>query len=530
MNNRATLSFVLNGHTPFIRHPEQLNPSQELWFFQSLSETYIPLLEVFDRLDRDLIPFRITFSLSPILCHMLTDEYLLQRYLDYTQRQIIFGVQELERARFEPELEARIKVFYDRILEKRALFSERYECNILRGFEYYQKKGRIEIISTAATHAFLPFYTAYPEAIQAQLETAIFIYKANFGKYPQGFWLPELGWKMELDSWLREYNISYTIVEPHALIYAQPKAKKGSFYPVRTPQGTIILGRDFYASEEIGELSRDPSFRYNGRDQGFELPPEMLEPFLGFQGSRTSTGFKYWAAGDDGSGTAPYDPEKAREAAEHKAVLFLENRLLKLKTAEELMDEAVLSLCAFEADRFGRFWHEGPEFLESLFREGAKSDSVQFLTPAEYLCKQDSASFQTLAPEFSSWGTNGYAETCLDGSNDWIYRHAMKALERMVELVERFPNSSGLKERVLNQAAREILLVLSSDWPRMLYKQESADYARSRVEGFLRNFTTIYEALGSNYISTERLTNFEKRNNIFPNLNYRVFRRKSPVT
>ena len=193
------------------------------------------------------------------------------------------------------------------------------------------------------------------------------------------------------------------------------------------------------------------------------------------------------------------------------------------------MDEPALSLCAFDADSFGRFWYEGPEFIETFFREGIKGGELHFLTPTEYLCKLDSASFQTLMPEFSSWGSNGYAETWLDASSDWIYRHAMKALERMTELVERFPSSTGLKERALNQAAREMLLVLASDWPKMLYKQESADYARGRVEGSLRNFTTIYEALGSNYISTEWLTRLEKRHNIFANINYRIFRRRQQV-
>jgi 1,4-alpha-glucan branching enzyme len=96
----------------------------------------------------------------------------------------------------------------------------------------------------------------------------------------------------------------------------------------------------------------------------------------------------------------------------------------------------------------------------------------------------------------------------------------------MIEIAERFPNNSGLKERVLNQAAREILLAMSSDWPGMLYKQEFTEHARQQIESSLRNFTTIYEALGSNYISTEWLTNLERKDNIFPHINYRVFRRK----
>jgi 1,4-alpha-glucan branching enzyme len=136
------------------------------------------------------------------------------------------------------------------------------------------------------------------------------------------------------------------------------------------------------------------------------------------------------------------------------------------------------------------------------------------------------SAFETVIPEFSSCGDNGYAETWINASNDWMYRHALRALERMVELADRFPNDSGLKERALNQAAREIFLILASDWPKMLYKQESAEYARNQIERALRNFTTIYESLGSNYISTEWLTNLERRHNLFPFINYRVFRKK----
>src|SRR5215469_15542877 len=113
MNNRITLSFVLNGHAPFVRHPEMLNPSQELWFFESLSETYIPLLEVFDRLDKDLVPFRMALSFSPTLCHMLGDELLIGRYLEYTHKQIAFGAQELERTADNPVLHSLVKLHYD---------------------------------------------------------------------------------------------------------------------------------------------------------------------------------------------------------------------------------------------------------------------------------------------------------------------------------------------------------------------------------------------------------------------------------
>jgi 1,4-alpha-glucan branching enzyme len=131
-----------------------------------------------------------------------------------------------------------------------------------------------------------------------------------------------------------------------------------------------------------------------------------------------------------------------------------------------------------------------------------------------------------MVPEFSSWGNDGYAETWLDASNDWIYRHVFRSIRRMIEMTERFPNDTGLKERALNQAAREILLSLGADWPKMLYLGKQPEYAREKIEETLRNFTTIFESLGSNYISTEWLTDLEKRHSIFPFLNYRVFGRK----
>jgi 1,4-alpha-glucan branching enzyme len=213
------------------------------------------------------------------------------------------------------------------------------------------------------------------------------------------------------------------------------------------------------------------------------------------------------------------------KALEH-ARLFLENQTARFSEAVQYMKEVPVSLCACNADNFGRFWYEGPQFIEALFRLSGGYREIQFLTPAEYLYKQNISGFENSIPEFSSRGTNGYAEMWLDSSNDWLYRHLIRSTDRMIELAERFPDDTGLKERALNQAAREIFLAAASDWPKMLYQEDYAEYARAQIEGSLRNFTTIYEALGSNYISTEWLTTLEKRHNLFPNINYRVFRRK----
>jgi 1,4-alpha-glucan branching enzyme len=504
---------------------------EERWFFESLSETCLPLLGVFDRLDAEHIPFKIAFSLSPTFCSMLRDEYLLESYLKYTDKQISFGIQELDRTGgIQRQEQRRLALeFYNQAVDNRIFFTERFGGNILRAFDYYQRKGRIELLTTAATHAFLPFYAGYPEAIQAQIETAIASHRAIFGRNPHGFWLPELGWSAGLDRYLRSYNFSYTIVDTHGLAAPNLAESRGSFYPVRTPAGVYVFARDFYSHRELEEghapWRLDPLYR-SQRDAGYELPAEAVGAFLTPNGGRTPTGYKYWATGNQPGDQRLYDPEMAGARAREFAAAFLDARISRLKAAGEYLEELPISLCAFDADIFGRLWHEGPVFIEALFREGARREGLQFINPAEYLYKQDAASFQTVMPEFSSWGFNGYGEMWLDASNDWLYRHALRSLERMIELAERFPHETGIKERALNQAAREILLVQNSDWPKLLYKQENALYARNQLESALRNFTTIYEALGSNYISTEWLTSLERRHNIFPFMNYRVFRRK----
>jgi len=555
MGVRYAVSLVLNVHHPYVKEfstlaqqdtdfPEEapfenmnLAPgsAEESWFFEALSETYLPLLMLFDRLEADHVPFRLGLSLSPVMIRMLCDDLLQKKYAAYLDNQIDFGKQEIERLGGKPALRLLAQRYFDDAIDRRAALITRYEGNIFRALEHYQQKRRIEFLASPATHAFLPFFCSFPEALQAQIETALTFYRHSLGIAPQGFWLPELGWSKELDPFLRSYNLNYTITDSHGFVLGNPPPSRGSFFPVRTPQNIMVLARDFCACADINGMFREGPYRDNSRDIGYELPVEMISPFIAQNGARCQTGYKYWRASSDDKGGAmggavgddtPYDPVAAQEAAEEHARTFLENCCGRLESARQSMGEIPLSLCAFNADSFGRHWHEGPQFLESLFRLAAGYRELQFMTPAEYLYQQPISAFEVSLPEYSSWGDNGYAEVWLDSSNDWIYRHLSRSISRMIELTERFSGCSSLKERTMNQAACELLLAMTSDWPALLYRQECTGYARSQLEDALQNFTTIYEALGSNYISTEWLTNLERRHNIFPHINYRVFKRK----
>src|SRR5512140_417638 len=74
------VSLHLHAHLPFVRHPEYQDFLEEDWLYEAISETYLPLLKIFDRLTDEGIPFRISMTMTPPLVAMLRDELLMGRY------------------------------------------------------------------------------------------------------------------------------------------------------------------------------------------------------------------------------------------------------------------------------------------------------------------------------------------------------------------------------------------------------------------------------------------------------------------
>ncbi|HEY2898941.1 MAG TPA: DUF1957 domain-containing protein, partial [Polyangia bacterium] len=57
-------SLVLHAHLPFVRHPEDPTVMEEQWLYEAITGTYLPLLQMFEGLVADHIPYRCTVSLS----------------------------------------------------------------------------------------------------------------------------------------------------------------------------------------------------------------------------------------------------------------------------------------------------------------------------------------------------------------------------------------------------------------------------------------------------------------------------------
>jgi 1,4-alpha-glucan branching enzyme len=156
-----------------------------------------------------------------------------------------------------------------------------------------------------------------------------------------------------------------------------------------------------------------------------------------------------------------------------------------------------------------------------LIRKAAYDQNVfKMVTPMEYLAENPRN--QVLTPSISSWGWKGYSEVWLQGSNDWIYRHLHKASTVMTEIVNENPNSSGLKKRALNQALRELLLAQSSDWAFIMATGTHVSYAQRRTKDHLLRFFKLAGDIKMDNIHEGFLRDLESKDNIFPEIDYRV--------
>ncbi len=533
-DRRGYLGLLLHAHLPYVRHPEQDGTLPERWLFETITESYIPLLQVFERLTADRVPYRIVVSLSPTLLAMLEDELLRERYGLYLDRMSGLADREVHRTRDDPRFAPLARMYKDRLAWVSRVYHESYRGDLPAAFRRLAEAGNVELATSAATHAYLPLLGLHRSVVEAQVEIGLRQFRRLFGRDPAGFWLPECGYRPGYDQVLAEKGLRWTCLETHGVLFASPVPRYGVHAPVVTPDGVACFGRDPESSKQVWSSNEgypgDPWYREYYRDIGYDLDEEYVRPFLAPDGTRTHTGFKYYrvtvppaeaAAGASGP-KEPYDPARAAERADVHAGHFLWARQKQVEWLSGLFDRRPFVLAPYDAELFGHWWFEGPDWLERFIRKSASEQTVYRLaTPTDYLAEHPQS--QPAQPIESSWGWKGYNEVWLQGANDWIYRHLHKAAELMERLVADHPDPGPYERRALNQAARELLLAQASDWPFMMQGRAMDHYAKHRFTHHLGRFLALRQQLGDRRIDAGWLGELERTDNLFPDLDYRLF-------
>ena len=525
-NIKGYLALVLHAHLPYVRHPEYEDFLEEDWLYEAITETYIPLLNVFEGLVRDDIDFRITMSLTPPLVNMFSDPLLQNRYLKHINSLIELANKEVERTRWMPEFHDTAIMYRDKFSGCRYTFEDVYRKNLINGFKKFQDMGKLEIITCGATHGFLPLMDLYPNAVRAQVQVAVRDYEKHFGRPPRGIWNGECGYYQGLEDILKESNIKYFFVDSHGILHADKRPKYGVFAPLFCKNKVAAFGRDIESSKSVWSAEEgypgDYNYREFYRDIGFDLDFDYIKPYIHGSGLRVNTGIKYYKVTGPGMHKEPYNRRVAIDTAASHAGNFMFNREQQVEHLNGIMDRPPIIVSPYDAELFGHWWYEGPDFINFLIRKiSCDSQTVGLITPSEYLEKFPVNQVST--PSFSSWGNKGYAEVWLEESNDWVYRHIHKASERMNEIANNHKDSSGLLKRALNQAVRELLLAQSSDWAFIMKTKTMVEYALKRTKDHINRFTDLYYAIKSGNIDESWLSGLESKDNVFGDIDFRVY-------
>lgn len=522
---KGYVCIVLHAHLPFVRHPEYEDFLEEDWFYEAIVETYIPLITIFENLARDNTDWRLTMSLTPPLISMLVDPLLQDRTLKHIEKLIELSEKEIVRTQYEGNFNKVARMYNDKLKTARDLYL-RYNKNLVNAFRKFQDIGKLEIITCGATHGYLPLMLN-EKAINAQIKVAVDLHKKHLGRQPNGIWLPECGYFPGVDKVLKKNGIKFFFLDAHGILFAVPRPKYGVFAPVYCKSGVAAFARDIDSSKQVWSAKEgypgDFYYRDFYRDVGFDLDLDYVKPYINPDGTRIFTGIKYFRITGPTDYKEVYVPEIALEKAASHAGNFMFNREKQIEWYSGAMDRKPIIVSPYDAELFGHWWYEGPDFLNYLFRKvHFDQKTIKCITPTEYL--NEYPKNQVCTPSESSWGYKGYHEVWLEGSNDWIYRHLHKAADRMCEMAERFQKPYDLQRKALNQAARELLLAQSSDWAFIMKTRTNVGYAVRRTNEHLLNFLRLYDEITGNRIDEGWLNWIASKNNLFPDIDYSIYR------
>ncbi|MGA7982009.1 MAG: 1,4-alpha-glucan branching protein domain-containing protein [Chromatiaceae bacterium] len=520
MTARGRLALVLHAHLPFVRHPEHRRFLEEHWLYEAITDCYLPLIKMLRGAAARGSCFRLTLSVSPTLLSMLRDPLLKQRYLDYLGRLIRVCERELACHR-DADRRTLTRYYHDRIVELRGFYVEELGSDPVRALAELESSGLLELMTTGATHGFLPLLRSEPAAVRAQLGVARDYFRDTFGRPPRGLWLPECGYYPGLEAEVARAGYRYVILDAHGLQQARPRPRAGVYAPIES-NGVAVFGRDPESAREV--WSRDsgypghPLYREYHRDLGYE--PDAAASLAGFLPPgvvAAPTGLKYFRVTGGAGPKVPYVPSLALHQAERDAARFLEGRRQLLARVGRSVTAPIV-VAPYDAELFGHWWFEGPAFLDSLSRYLDAAPDLEPVTLGGYLARFGTASEGQ--PAASTWGEQGYNGAWLRPETGWVYlrlHQAASELKRLVLGLDAMPPDAR-RLRTLRQAGRSLLLAQGSDWTFQMGRDTRSDYAESVIRDQLARFGFLTGAFRGAATHERQLAALEGMDNLFPHL------------
>lgn len=507
-------TIVLHGHLPFVLHHGTW-PHGSDWLCEAALHCYLPLIQALARISQQGIPAGLTLQLSPVLCEQLAHADFRTEFRNYLERRLL-SCRETGAylRRTNRDEEADVAGFWEDFYQKVASTWDEIEGDILKAFSRFTAGKGLEIITSAATHGYLPLL-GRDESIELQVEQAVSCHETHFGSRPRGIWLPECGYRPQgfrapprglskavkgyirpgIEEILEKNGLEFFFTDSHMVMGGTPIPSYRSFFPqlsrlADVGSHSLIQKRQAspyrpyrVTSQEgrrgVAVFSRDPhsTLLVWSRDVGY--PGD--EWYLEFHKKHFPGGLQLWRISrekQDLGKKEVYIPQRARERVAEHARHFVGMVADTLKEYRATFGENGVLCAIYDAELFGHWWFEGPYWLEEVFRL-LPEEGVEASGCGDYLEKQPPRETVNLGE--GSWGEGGDHRTWLNRDTEWTWEKIYAAEEIFWGWVQSASSRNSPElTRVISQAARELLLMQASDWQFLITTMFSRDYGERR--------------------------------------------------
>lgn len=533
---------VLHTHMPWVMYHEGLEVE---WLLEAAAETYIPLLDVMYKLVDEGISPKVTFTISPVLAEQLALDHFKEQFLAYCAKKV--EVARNDRKQFEQAdphlayLASRWESYYGQIAVR---FTETYKKDLIGAFRRLQDEGHIEIMTCGATHAYFPA-ALEDTSIQAQVRTAVESHTKHFGRQPKGFWLPECGYRPAcrwappvgskageipyprkgVEEFLSEADIGYFVVDNHQLMKAFPQDfVKDPFFAHRargaqTPKEPVaVFARDIPLSLQV--------WRH-------EIGYPGDGAYLDFHKRHSEGRLRYWKITHNKADMAYKDYYYPDDAVDQKVLEHAGNYKFhiagSLKHHFEQTGAASMVLTAFDTELYGHWWFEGPLFIYHVIKWVHKDPEIKTETCSEFLDRIPPRG-DVFLPE-SSWGAGYDSSTWINKEVAWVLDRDYDAEREMQYLAREFFYTKDPDHiKILKQCARELMVLMSSDWKFMISNWSTRDHAERRVGQHYSDFKQLakmaWDYGHGRWVEQSEwilLGDCMARNRLFPDIDFKWF-------
>lgn len=454
----GTFCLVLHSHLPWLAGHGTW-PVGEEWLHQAWSQSYGPvfdvLLDLADAGHRNIV----TLGMTPVLATQLDDPYCVAEHhtwlSNWQQRAIELAQQ--------PSRDLRNLGRYEYRSATEAL--ERHEQRWLRGASTMLRRladsGAIEILGGPATHPFQPLL---PERVaEFSLRVGMDDHVLRFGSRPHGIWAPECAYRPGLEALYDRQGVNHFMVDGPTLQHVGASTATGW----RIAESDVVaFGRDLEVSYRVWS----PKSGYPGGRWYRDFHTYHHES--GFKPARVTS------RSTPPEDKSPYDPERARSAVAGDVADFVRVVRRRLADIQQRDGKPGLVVAAYDTELFGHWWHEGPQWLagiaSALPEAGIRMTTLQGALDAGLVSG-------SVSPEAGSWGLRKDFHVWDSAETADVVALNRSVSEEIVSAVEGI--DAAAPDPTMDDAAREALLALQSDWAFMISHRSAVDYARSRALG-----------------------------------------------